>query len=80
MRAIPAAQPAHRVLLAPPCRQVRRVVREQAMVRDKEAAVRANGVAEALGVTERTVQRDWKRARALLHADLYPDGSADPDA
>jgi RNA polymerase sigma factor (TIGR02999 family) len=36
-------------------------------------------VAEALGVTERTVQRDWKRARALLHADLYPDGSAHPD-
>ena len=36
-------------------------------------------VAEALGVTERTVQRDWKRARAMLHADLYPGGRADPD-
>jgi RNA polymerase sigma factor (TIGR02999 family) len=31
-------------------------------------------VAAALGVTERTVQRDWKKARAILHADLYPDG------
>ncbi len=30
-------------------------------------------VAAALGVTERTVQRDWKRARAILHAELYPD-------
>ena len=31
-------------------------------------------VAAALGVTERTVQRDWKRARAILYAELYPDG------
>ena len=37
-------------------------------------------VAEALGVTERTVQRDWKRARALLHADLYPEGVTDTGA
>ena len=29
-------------------------------------------VAAALGVTERTVQRDWRRARAILYADLYP--------
>jgi RNA polymerase sigma factor (sigma-70 family) len=27
-------------------------------------------VAEALGVTERTVRRDWEKARLLLHAAL----------
>jgi RNA polymerase sigma factor (TIGR02999 family) len=32
-------------------------------------------VAAALGVTERTVQRDWKRARAILYTELYPDGA-----
>ena len=31
-------------------------------------------VAAALNVTERTVQRDWKRARAILYTELYPDG------
>lgn len=30
-------------------------------------------IGAALGVTERTVQRDWQRARAWLHAELYPD-------
>ena len=35
-------------------------------------------VAEALGVTERTVQRDWKRARAILYTELYPGGAPDP--
>ncbi len=30
--------------------------------------------AEALGVGERTVQRDWVRARAWLHAQLQPGG------
>jgi RNA polymerase sigma factor (TIGR02999 family) len=30
-------------------------------------------IAAALGVTERTVQRDWQRARAWLHAELSPD-------
>lgn len=35
-------------------------------------------LAEALGVTERTVQRDWKRARAILYADMYPEGAPDP--
>jgi len=29
-------------------------------------------IGEALGVTERTVQRDWARARAWLHKELYP--------
>ena len=28
--------------------------------------------AEVLGVGERTVQRDWMRARAWLHKELYP--------
>ncbi|MCL7978608.1 MAG: ECF-type sigma factor [marine benthic group bacterium] len=30
-----------------------------------------------LGVTRRTVQRDWTRARAWLHAELYPSRSSD---
>lgn len=30
-------------------------------------------IAEVLGVTERTVQRDWARARAWLHQEIYPD-------
>ena len=29
--------------------------------------------AELLGCAERTVQRDWQRARAFLHARLEPD-------
>ncbi len=29
-------------------------------------------IGAVLGVTERTVQRDWQRARAWLHAELYP--------
>ena len=28
--------------------------------------------ADVLGVTERTVQRDWARARAWLHKEIYP--------
>src|SRR5688572_29716144 len=33
--------------------------------------------ADVLGVTERTVQRDWARARAWLHKEIYPTaGSA----
>ena len=27
---------------------------------------------DVLGVTERTVQRDWARARAWLHKEIYP--------
>jgi RNA polymerase sigma factor (TIGR02999 family) len=33
-------------------------------------------IAELLGVTERTVRRDWVKARAWLYRELYPD--ADP--
>jgi RNA polymerase sigma factor (TIGR02999 family) len=29
-------------------------------------------VAEHLGVTSRTAQRDWAKARAFLHGELYP--------
>lgn len=29
--------------------------------------------AEALGVSPRTVKRDWAKARSWLYADLYPD-------
>lgn len=32
-------------------------------------------VAEALGVSDRTVRREWVRARAWLYAALYPDGA-----
>lgn len=31
-------------------------------------------VAEVLGVSARTVQRDWLKARAWLHKELYRDG------
>ena len=30
-------------------------------------------IAEALGLSERTVRRDWVKARAWLYATLYPD-------
>jgi RNA polymerase sigma factor (TIGR02999 family) len=33
-------------------------------------------VADALGVTERTVRRDWKKARAFLYRDLAGGGPA----
>jgi len=29
-------------------------------------------IASLLGVTERTVRRDWQKARVLLHAELGP--------
>lgn len=31
-------------------------------------------IAEVLGVSERTVQRDWVKARAWLYRELYPEG------
>ena len=33
-------------------------------------------IAEVLGVTERTIQRDWVKARAWLYREIYPAGSA----
>jgi len=32
-------------------------------------------IAEVLGVTTRTVQRDWVKARAWLYKELYPKGA-----
>ena len=32
-------------------------------------------IAEVLGVTHRTVQRDWFKARAWLYSELYLEGS-----
>ncbi len=37
------------------------------------AGLEEREVAELLGVTERTVRRDWVKARAWLYAELYPD-------
>jgi DNA-directed RNA polymerase specialized sigma24 family protein len=34
------------------------------------AGMRLDEIGEALGVTERTVRRDWERARLLLFAAL----------
>jgi len=31
--------------------------------------------AGALNLSERTVKRDWQKARAFLHAELYPEGA-----
>jgi DNA-directed RNA polymerase specialized sigma24 family protein len=30
-------------------------------------------IAEALGISERTVRRDWVKARAWLFKELYPE-------
>lgn len=37
-------------------------------------------IGELLGVTRRTVQRDWARARAWLYRELYGDGGASVEA
>ena len=37
-------------------------------------------IAEALGLSERTVRRDWVKARAWLYAALYPDAQPPMDA
>ena len=36
------------------------------------AGIAERKIAAALGITERTVQRDWVKARAWLHKELYP--------
>jgi RNA polymerase sigma factor (TIGR02999 family) len=36
------------------------------------AGLEEREIAQALGVTERTVQRDWAKARAWLHSELAP--------
>jgi len=35
-------------------------------------------IAEALGVTPRTVQRDWVKARAWLHKEIYSESAGPP--
>lgn len=41
------------------------------------AGLEEREVAEVLGVTERTVRRDWVKARAWLYAALYPGEEAE---
>jgi RNA polymerase sigma factor (TIGR02999 family) len=38
------------------------------------AGLEEKEIAEILGVTERTVRRDWVKARAWLYAEMYPEG------
>jgi RNA polymerase sigma factor (TIGR02999 family) len=37
------------------------------------AGLSENEIAELLGVTTRTIQRDWVKARAWLYSELYPN-------
>lgn len=43
------------------------------------AGMEETEIAEVLGVTDRTVRRDWVKARAWLYRTLYPDGAPPPD-
>jgi hypothetical protein len=70
--ALAATDRAH--FLAMAARAMRQVLVDHA--RDRKAAKRGGGVWErraALGVSERTVQRDWVRARAWLYHYFFPD-------
>jgi RNA polymerase sigma factor (TIGR02999 family) len=40
------------------------------------AAMEEEEIATALGVTSRTVRREWVKARAWLYAELYPDAES----
>jgi RNA polymerase sigma factor (TIGR02999 family) len=40
------------------------------------AGLSVKEVAEVLGVTDRTIKRDWQAARAFLYRELHPDGDA----
>jgi RNA polymerase sigma factor (sigma-70 family) len=37
------------------------------------AGLSENEIADLLGVTTRTIQRDWVKARAWLYSELYPE-------
>jgi RNA polymerase sigma factor (sigma-70 family) len=37
-----------------------------------------NEIAELMGLSERTVRRDWVKARAWLYRSLYPAGGEPP--
>jgi RNA polymerase sigma factor (TIGR02999 family) len=39
------------------------------------AGMSEDEIAEALGVSSRTVRRDWLKARAWLHGELYPEST-----
>lgn len=39
----------------------------------------AGEAAEVLGVSTRTVERDWTKARLFLHRELYPNGASEAD-
>jgi RNA polymerase sigma factor (TIGR02999 family) len=39
------------------------------------AGMSEDEIAEALGISSRTVRRDWLKARAWLHGELYPESS-----
>jgi RNA polymerase sigma factor (TIGR02999 family) len=43
------------------------------------AGMEEKEIAEVLGVTDRTVRRDWVKARAWLYRTLYPDGAPPPE-
>lgn len=40
------------------------------------AGMEEKEIAEVLGVSDRTVRREWVKARAWLYRSMYPDGSA----
>jgi RNA polymerase sigma factor (TIGR02999 family) len=40
------------------------------------AGLKEQEIAEVLGTSERTIQRDWARARAWLYKELYPESSS----
>ena len=41
------------------------------------AGMEEKEIAEVLGVSDRTVRREWVKARAWLYRSLYPDGPAE---
>jgi RNA polymerase sigma factor (TIGR02999 family) len=43
------------------------------------AGMEEKEIADVLGVTDRTVRRDWVKARAWLYRRLYPDGTPPPE-
>jgi RNA polymerase sigma factor (TIGR02999 family) len=43
------------------------------------AGMEEKEIAEVLDVTDRTVRRDWVKARAWLYRRLYPDGAPPPE-
>jgi RNA polymerase sigma factor (TIGR02999 family) len=44
------------------------------------AGMEEKEIADVLGVTDRTVRRDWVKARAWLYRRLYPDDTPPPES